>query len=119
MATTRNGRVTPKKDEFTFDPEKLEVGDLMDLEEYFGVTFMGLVKVLQGKQLEELTSKNLAAFTFLVMRLRDPGFSPEDARKIRVADLKALTSTKQIAQAKQRLAGTGGMSTPEGFPAGD
>lgn len=117
----RNGRVTPKKEpEFVFDPDRLEVGDLMDLEEHFGLTFMQLISELQGKQLEALTAKTLAAFTFLVMRIKDPDFAPQDARKIKVTDLKSMTSTKQVAQAKQRLANAGGTpSTTKDFQPDD
>lgn len=117
-----NGRVTPKKPrsepqvEVDFDPNKLTVGDLMDLEEHFGVTIDSLLSLVQGKRIERLPAKVLAAFVFVMKRQMDPTFPPSQVRSIGVADLAAMVGggVPTVADEKPRLAGSGG--APETRP---
>lgn len=123
MATQRGGRTTPRKRpepqvEVNFDPNVLTVGDIMDLEEHFGVSLDQLLGMVSGKAIEKLSSKTFGALAFVIMRQIDPEFAPQDVRTVKVADIIKIVSggpDAQVKPAKQRLAGSsGGPATTEG-----
>jgi hypothetical protein len=118
QARQTNGRATPKARkpappnlDIKFDPGKLTVGDLMDLEEHFGVTLDHLMSMVNGTDIRKLGTKTLAALAFLVKRHQDPEFPAADARSVSLEDLFALigVTPAQAAQSQPavRLAGKG------------
>lgn len=110
MAQQHNGRVTRRKVDvdFAFDPGSLEIGDLIDLEEAFGVTIDHLMSLVNSSgSIQGLSGKTIAALTFIVKRQMDPEFTPEMARKIKIDELVSLMKGKPGAAPKAKLAGTG------------
>jgi hypothetical protein len=80
-----------------FSVDSLTIGDLEDIEEMTGVAFdeiMGLL--ISGKVGENgklgIPLKILKALVFIVYRSSDPGFTVEDARKVRVSELEVVLS---------------------------
>lgn len=117
---TRNGRTTPPKKTtptvgFNFDLDKIEIGDMIELEEEYGFTLNQLMAAAGGQQLEQLNAKTLAALTFIVFRQEDPEFTAADARKISFKRLiEAMTNAKGGTPVKPRLAnGKAGEGDPQ------
>ncbi len=110
MAAARNGRTTPRKlqpeVEVSFDPGKLTVGDLIDLEENFGLTLDQLLSMTNGADFRKMGTRTMAALAFLVKRQQDPDFPVSEARNIPLDVLFGLVSNGE--PAKPRLAGKGG-----------
>ena len=65
----------------TFDLNKLTVGDLEDLEEIAGEKYEEIDWTHPGAKL-------LKAMAFIAGRWDNPGFTVDDARNIRIVDLK-------------------------------
>jgi hypothetical protein len=87
----------------SLDPEDLSIGDLEDFEEITGQALTEALKsrpVLdadgnrtfdeKGRPLSEaqLSAKVIKALVFLVKRRDNPAFTLEDARHVRISDLK-------------------------------
>lgn len=127
MAQPKNGRVTPRRKaepeiEVGLDPGKLTIGDLIDLEEHFGLSLDQLMAMAQGVTIAKMSAKTLAALVFAAKRQSDPDFRPEDARGVSMEEFIGMMggdAPKELKQARQRLAGTGGPPAPAGPTQGD
>lgn len=88
--------------ELKFDPDSLTLGDLEDFETYVGNSIDEVIKpvpavdddgnrVYDDRGRPEMTTKvptkALICLVWLVKRADDPGFTIEDARKVRVSAL--------------------------------
>lgn len=124
MAVARNGgRTTPKKPrsepqvEVGLDPGKLTVGDLIDLEEHFGMSLDQLMSMAKGVKIENMGAKTIAALVFVAKRQVDPEFSPADCRNVSMEEFMQLMGAnpdKELKQARQRLAGSRRPAAPAG-----
>lgn len=101
----------------TLNPDDLSLGDLEDFEEMTGTSIEDVVKpvpvMVDGKRVfdekgrPEMTvkipAKALVALVFLSQRAKDPSFTREDARRIKVSQLN-LTETSPATEKKAEAA---------------
>ena len=71
--------------EFTFDLDKVTVGDIVDIEETVGMAWDDIV------DMDSPPTKVLLAMLWIVKRRDDPNFTLEDARNTPLAEVQALT----------------------------
>lgn len=72
---------------FVFDINELDLGELEDFAEATGIDPMALTDGWQP------TLKAVRAFVWLVKRREDPGYTLEDARRVKVSELGELLPT--------------------------
>jgi len=70
---------------FTFDLDKVTVGDIVDIEETVGMAWDDIV------DMDSPPTKVLLAMLWIVKRRDDPNFTLEDARNTPLAEVQALT----------------------------
>lgn len=75
--------------ELTLDPDELTLGDIDTIEEMTGVPFDEALE-----QLGKLSTKAMIAFVFVLGRQRDPAFTVEDAKRVKVGTLAAITPSE-------------------------
>ena len=71
--------------EFTFDLDKVTVGDIVDIEETVGMPWDDIV------DMDSPPTKVLLAMLWIVKRRDNPEFTLEDARNTPLAEVQALT----------------------------
>lgn len=71
--------------EFTFDLDKVTVGDIVDIEETVGMAWDDIV------DMDSPPTKVLLAMLWIVKRRDNPAFTLDDARATPLADVQALT----------------------------
>lgn len=71
--------------EFTFDLDKVTVGDIVDIEDTVGMAWDDIV------DMDSPPTKVLLAMLWIVKRRDDPNFTLEDARNTPLAEVQALT----------------------------
>ena len=71
--------------EFTFDLDKVTVGDIVDIEETVGMPWDDIV------DMDSPPTKVLLAMLWIVKRRDNPEFTLEDARDTPLAEVQALT----------------------------
>lgn len=89
---------------FEFDPDDLSVGELVDLTDFAGEDAIAdLTDFAAGKPNPKLHPKMLLALVWILGRRTDPAFTLEDARAVKVIELK-LEERKATAKAAGRKA---------------
>lgn len=68
----------------TIDPESLTFGDLEDFERETGEV---LLKALDALTKNQASAKALIGLVWVCQRQIDPGFSMDDARKVKLSDI--------------------------------
>lgn len=71
------------------DPDSLEVGEIMDIEEVTGQPFGILEK---GFRTGEWSMASVAAFIWIAERRKNPEFTFEDAKKVKFGDVELTDS---------------------------
>lgn len=108
MAATPELEPSMPEPEFRFDPGELTLGDLIDLEDHFGISLQQLMSQVDSAQLEQLGAKLLAAFAFIVLRQRDSAATPVQAKATKLTELIAMAGGQRrvqaVARAQRRLA---------------
>jgi hypothetical protein len=91
--------------EFVFDPGDLTLGDLIDLEDHFGITLQALMEATNGQQLERLGAKLLAALAFIALRQRNGDATPDEAKRVKVTELVKMVGGKKRLDAAVKAQG--------------
>lgn len=90
-----------------FDPESLTMGELCDYEDITGMTIDRLGSGV-------VTTRMLLAMVYITRRREDPSYTLEDAKRVRLMDIEAVTDPPQPALEPMRPApdGTDGSGAP-------
>ena len=92
-----------------FDPSKLTLGDIEDLEEYTGKTFeeiQDLIPTSKSKKSASVPARVMVGLTWVIGRQKDPEFTVERARGLTLLELGDEPAPNRAARrAKPKVAG--------------